>query len=118
MTSFSDTALAIGKWAGTPWAFGVATGSVVVWASSHGFFESVDTWMLIIGTYTTIVTFLMVFLIQGAGERNTLAILVKLDELIRASDGARNSFIRAEKKDDGEMQQIGEELDQISDRLD
>jgi low affinity Fe/Cu permease len=86
---------------GTPLAFVLALVVVAVWALSGPVFRFSDTWQLVINTGTTIVTFLMVFLIQGAQNRDTEAVQLKLDELIRASGRARNAFVGLERRPRG-----------------
>jgi low affinity Fe/Cu permease len=85
--------------------FALALGTVVVWAISGPFFGFSDTWQLVINTGTTIVTFLMVFLIQNSQNRDSAAIQVKLDELIRVSK-ANNAFMGLEHLTDEELQEI------------
>src|SRR5215467_9364570 len=81
---FRMCAQCIAMAAGRPWAFGVASASVVLWAATGPFFHYSDTWQLVINTATTVVTFLMVFLIQNTQNRDTKAVHLKLDELLRA----------------------------------
>jgi len=89
--------------AGSPWAFGTAGLTIVVWAVTGPLFGWSDTWQLVINTGTTIITFLMVFLIQSTQSRDTSAIQLKLDELILTNTEARNAVIGAEEL---EAQQI------------
>jgi low affinity Fe/Cu permease len=84
--------------AGSPWTFFLAVVVVVVWAATGPIFEWSDTWQLVINTGTTIVTFLMVFLVQATQSRDTLALHTKLDELIRVGSG-RNELINIENAD-------------------
>jgi low affinity Fe/Cu permease len=88
---------------------------VVIWASTGPLFGFSDTWQLIINTGTTIVTFLMVFLIQNTQNRDTKAIQLKLDELIRASK-ARNAFVDLEELTDEELAQLDTEFRDIHDK--
>lgn len=94
--AFSAAANQVAKAAGRPAAFAAATAVVVVWAATGPVFHYSDTWQLVINTGTTIVTFLMVFLIQNSQNRDNAAIQVKLDELIRAG-AAKNFFMGIEE---------------------
>jgi low affinity Fe/Cu permease len=93
---FREVADTITHAAGTPWAMGAAALVIVVWLLTGPVFGFSDTWQLIINTGTTIVTFLMVFAIQTSQNREAKAMHLKLDELIRATKGARNAFIDEE----------------------
>ena len=88
---------------GRPATFLLATGSVVVWAITGPFFHFSDTWQLVINTSTTIVTFLMVFVIQHAQNKEMKSIQIKLDELIASGEGASNKLIDVEDLDDEEV---------------
>jgi low affinity Fe/Cu permease len=90
-------------WLGSRWAFTLAGLVIVVWAITGPIFHFSDTWQLVINTGTTIVTFLMVFLIQNTQNRDARAINLKLDELIRAIDKARNHMINIESLSDIEL---------------
>jgi low affinity Fe/Cu permease len=79
-----DLAAAVTRWSGSSWGFGSALAIVVVWALSGPLFKWSDTWQLVINTGTTIVTFLMVFIIQNAQNRDTRALQIKLDEILEA----------------------------------
>ena len=96
--------------AGRPWAFAIAAGVVLLWAVTGPAFGFSDTWQLVINTGTTVVTFLMVFLIQHAQNRDTQAIQVKLDELIRATQGAHNRIIALEERGEEALAAAREEL--------
>jgi low affinity Fe/Cu permease len=99
---FRDLANKTAHYTGKPVTFGLAVGVVTIWAVTGPIFHYSDTWQLVINTGTTIVTFLMVFLIQATQNRDTTAIHLKLDELIRASR-ARNSIIAVEELGDDEL---------------
>jgi low affinity Fe/Cu permease len=90
-------------WLGSKWAFLLAGAVIVLWALTGPLFRYSDTWQLVINTGTTIVTFLMVFLIQNTQNRDARAINLKLDELIRAIDSARNQMISIEALSDMEL---------------
>ena len=88
---------------GSAWAFATAILIIVIWGLTGPMFHYSDTWQLIINTGTTIVTFLMVFLIQNTQNRDSKAVHLKLDEVIRALKGARNHFIDLEKLSDEDL---------------
>jgi low affinity Fe/Cu permease len=98
---------------GTPIAFLGAVGLIVVWAASGPTFRFSDTWQLVINTGTTIITFLMVFLIQNTQNRDSRAIHLKLDELIKALRGARNSVIDLERLSDDQLKKLEEEYKKL-----
>ena len=102
---FAEVAKVGSREVGRAWVFVLALGTVVVWAISGPFFGFSDTWQLVINTGTTIVTFLMVFLIQNSQNRDSAAIQVKLDELIRVSK-ANNAFMGLEHLTDEELEDI------------
>jgi low affinity Fe/Cu permease len=108
---FTAIANGIARFVGDPLAFILALGTVIAWGVSGPIFGWSDTWQLVINTATTIVTFLMVFLIQNSQNRDAAAMQAKLDELIRAVDDARGQFIGIEHKTDREIQRIREELE-------
>ena len=103
---------------GTPWAFVIAIAIIVVWAASGHIFHYSDTWQLIINTGTTIVTFLMVFLIQNTQNRDSKAVHLKLDELIRAVGGARNHMVDLERLSDNELKELQGEFERIGKKAD
>jgi low affinity Fe/Cu permease len=98
---------------GSAWAFVVAIAVIVIWAATGHAFGYSDTWQLIINTGTTIVTFLMVFLIQNTQNRDAKAVHLKLDELIRALSGARNKLVDLEKLSDDELQTLEKEFERL-----
>jgi low affinity Fe/Cu permease len=103
---FTRIATLIATAAGRPLAFLIATLVILVWAVSGPLFAYSDTWQLVINTGTTIVTFLMVFLIQNSQNRDGAAIQAKLDELLRAMERARSHFVGIEHMTDEEIEQI------------
>jgi len=98
---------------GSPWAFTLAAAIIVVWALTGPLFHFSDTWQLVINTGTTIVTFLMVFLIQNTQNRDAVAIHLKLDELIRALKGARNKLVDLEELSDEELEKLRQEFHRL-----
>jgi low affinity Fe/Cu permease len=91
---------------GSAWAFAIAVLIIVVWAATGPTFHFSDTWQLIINTGTTIVTFLMVFLIQNTQNRDAKAVHLKLDEIIRALKGARNELVDLEDLSDEDLKKL------------
>ena len=91
---------------GRPQTFMMALGVVVIWAATGPLFQFSDTWQLVINTGTTIVTFLMVFLIQSTQNRDSEAMQVKLDEIIRSIRGAKNELLDLEELDENDLQRI------------
>src|SRR5271163_2762057 len=100
---FSQTAQWTSRQCGRPLTFGLAFAIVIVWGITGPMFHYSDTWQLVINTGTTIITFLMVFLIQNTQNRDSAAVQLKLDELIRATKGARNSLLALESMSDDEL---------------
>jgi low affinity Fe/Cu permease len=108
----------IAKWAshasGRPATFFLAIAVVVLWGLTGPIFDYSDTWQLVINTSTTIVTFLMVFLIQSTQNRDTAAIQVKLDELIRTSEGAHNALLDLEELGEEELERIRDNYERLA----
>ncbi len=95
---------------GSPWAFVLACVVIMMWGVTGPLFGFSDTWQLVINTGTTIITFLMVFLIQNTQNRDAVAIHLKLDELIRALKGARNRLVDLEELSDEELEELRREF--------
>jgi low affinity Fe/Cu permease len=103
---FTRAAKAASHAAGRPITFIIAVTIIILWATTGPIFKFSDTWQLVINTSTTIVTFLMVFLIQNTQNRDTEALQIKLDELIRAIESAHNALLDLEELDDEELDVI------------
>lgn len=103
---FTAIASRVSAAAGQPLAFIVAVTVIVIWAVTGPLFDYSDTWQLVINTSTTIITFLMVFVIQNSQNRDAAALQAKLDELIRATAEARNEFIGIEHLTDVQLEKI------------
>jgi len=110
---FSSSTAAI---MGSAWSFIVALLIIVVWGITGPLFHFSDTWQLVINTGTTIVTFLMVFLIQNTQNRDAKAIHLKLDELIRGVKGARNSLVGLEEISDEELERLQTQFRSLHER--
>jgi low affinity Fe/Cu permease len=106
---FDAFASATARWTGHAGAFAVAFGLVLFWALSGPIFGFSDTWQLVINTTTTVMTFLMVFLIQNSLNRDSLALHVKLDELLRVSKEAHNALIGSERLSEKEIEELERE---------
>ena len=101
---------------GSAWAFTIAVLVIVIWAATGPAFQFSNTWQLIINTGTTIVTFLMVFLIQNTQNRDAKAVHLKLDEIIRAIKGARNELVDLEELSDDELKKLEEQFQRLRKR--
>ena len=107
---FSRMACTTAHWTGKPITFLIAAALVIIWAATGPMFHYSDTWQLVINTSTTIVTFLMVFLIQNTQNRDTMALQLKVSELILAVNGAQNRIASAEYLTDKEIEDLHKEL--------
>jgi len=111
---FTRLSQATAHWAGKPQTFFVALAIIVVWAASGPFFGFNDTWQLVINTSTTIVTFLMVFIIQNSQNRDTAAMQIKLDELINKLEGAREELLDLEELDEDKLEEMRLEFEEMA----
>ncbi len=112
MDRFHRAAQAVTRAVGTPWALAAAAAVVVAWAATGPIFGFSDTWQLVINTGTTIVTFLMVFAIQSSQNRESRAMHLKLDELIRVTEQARNRLIGEEQESEQQVERDEREAQQ------
>jgi low affinity Fe/Cu permease len=113
---FRKFAMCVARFAGSPVAFMISFLIIVVWAIVGPIFHFSDSWQLVINTSTTIVTFLMVFLIQNMQNRDAKAIHLKLDELIRAVKGARNNLVSLENLSEEELELLERQFKRIADK--
>ena len=113
---FTRIAKATSRAAGRPGAFGLALAVILVWLVTGPLFAFSDTWQLVINTGTTVVTFLMVFLIQTTQNRDAEAIQIKLDELLRATQGAHNALLDLEELEERDLDQIRAAYVQLAER--
>ena len=111
---FERFASAATRFTGSVPAFTLALGIILVWAITGPLFHFSNTWQLVINTGTTIVTFLMVFLIQNTQNRDSEAVQVKLDELIRALEGADNALLDLEELEDEELDRMREDYEKLA----
>jgi low affinity Fe/Cu permease len=114
---FRKFAHAIAEVTGRSGAFVLAVSIVTVWACTGPFFHFSDTWQLVINTGTTIVTFLMVFLIQNTQNRDSHAVHLKLDELIRSNKHARNALLGLEAMSDEDLARLQHEFEELRDQV-
>lgn len=110
---FRKFAQAASQAVGSSWAFILAVVIIFVWAITGPMFHYSDTWQLVINTGTTIITFLMVFLIQNTQNRDAKAIHLKLDELIRAVEGARTHLVELEELSDEELERLQKQFTRL-----
>jgi len=111
---FASIARSVSTLMGRPAAFAAAVLVIVLWAASGPLFGFSDTWQLVVNTTTTIVTFLMVFVIQNTQNRDTVAIQIKLDELIRATQGAHNAVLDLEELDEERLRAYLQRYEQLA----
>jgi low affinity Fe/Cu permease len=111
--AFKTVALGAAEWMGSPWAFVGACTVLVAWGATGPAFHFSDRWQLVITTGTSVVVFLMVFLIQYSQNRDVVAIQLKLDELIRAVDGARTHLVQLEDMSDEELARLQVEFQRL-----
>lgn len=110
---FGKASTKIAGWVGSPWAFIIAVATIVGWAVLGPTYRYSDTWQLIINTGTTVVTFLIVFLIQNTQNRDARAIHLKLNEVIHAIHSARNDMMSIEKLSDAELDELAERYERL-----
>jgi len=113
---FSRFAKATARYTGKPLTFMIAVSIILLWGITGPIFGFSDTWQLVINTGTTIVTFLMVFLIQNTQNRDSEAMQVKLDELIRVTKGAQNALLDLEELEEEELDVMRDKYEKIAER--
>ena len=111
---FTRLSQTVAHWAGRPQTFLGAAALIVLWAISGPFFGYDDTWQLVVNTSTTIITFLMVFIIQNSQNRDTAAMQIKLDELICRLEGAREELLDLEELDEDKLEAIRDEFEAMA----
>jgi len=118
MKSWNKLFSELAKWAsrttGRPTMFVLATLTIIIWVITGPLFGFSDTWQLVINTGTTIITFLMIFLIQNTQNRDTAAIQIKLDELIRAMEGAHNALLDLEELEDHDLERLRADYENLA----
>ena len=114
---FRKFAQATSQAVGSSWAFILAALVIVIWGATGPMFHYSDTWQLVINTGTTIVTFLMVFLIQNTQNRDAKAIHLKLDELIKGVSGARTGLVNLEQLSDADLERLQQEFERLHQSL-
>lgn len=113
-TIFARFSRAAAHYSGHPFASVFAFATIMIWAVTGAFIGFSDTWQLVINTFTTIVTFLMVFLIQSTQNRDTVAMQVKLDELIRVTKPAHNALLDLEELDEDELDTLRADYEKLA----
>ncbi len=111
--TFGQFAARVSRWVGSSWLFFVAVALVLIWGFTGPIFHYSDTWQLVINTATTIITFLMVFLIQNTQNRDARAIHLKLDEIIRSIKHAHNEMIDIENLADEDLEDLAKTYEQF-----
>src|SRR5450756_605216 len=112
--SFQKFAQAVVRTSGHPMAFGLAIATVMIWALAGPWFRFDNTWLLVINTIATIITFLMIFLIRNAQNRESEAVQLKLDELIRATKAAHNSLLDIEELSEEDLNRIKARFERLA----
>ena len=113
-TTFGKAARAVSDAVATPQAFMAALAVIVLWAATGPLFGFSNTWQLVVNTGTTILTFLMVFVIQNTQNRDTRALQIKLDELIRSSESAHNALLDLEELEEAELRKFQERFEKLA----
>jgi low affinity Fe/Cu permease len=108
---------AVTYWVGSSWAFAIAVALILAWAATGPLFNYSETWQLVINTGTTIVTFLMVFLIQRSQNKEALVIQVKLNELLASQNGASNELINVEDMNEEQIEELHHRFAELSQHL-
>jgi low affinity Fe/Cu permease len=114
---FRRLAIGTADMVGSPWAFLISVGLIIAWAISGPYYHYSDDWQLVMNTFTSVVTFLMVFLIQAMQNRDSKAMHLKLDELLRAVKEARTSLVSLEQMTDAELDALAAEFQRLRARV-
>src|SRR5919106_5501521 len=114
---FAHFAQYVAHISGRPVAFALAVATILIWGVMGPFFGYSDTWQLVINTATTIVTFLMVFVIQNTQNRDTIAMQIKLDELIKVTRAASNTLLNLEELDDLELEKLRQDYERMAQEI-
>ena len=114
LASFQKFARTVVRTSGHPMAFGLAIGIIVLWALTGPLFRFGNTWLLVINTVANIITFLMIFLIRNAQNRESEAVQLKLDELIRATKAAQNTLLDIEELSEGDLDRIKARFERLA----